>query len=226
MNTTPYIVFDFDGTIADSIDLGFRIFNRIAPEYNVQQIDEEIKKEIVTKRPQEILKKYGISHLKVITLLLRLRKEFTKHIDEISLVVGMEQALRDIKNTGLRIGILTSNSVVNVRKVLDKYRLLPIIDFIYSGKSLFGKDKVIHSMLKKEAISPDNVIYVGDETRDVEASKRAGIPVVAAPWGFNSRRALEESKPNEIADEPASLPECAWRLLNNRTGVRSITNIF
>lgn len=214
MNAHPYIVFDFDGTIADSIDLGFRIFNRIAPEYNLQQIDEEIKKEIVTKHPQELLKKYGISHLKVITLLLRLRKEFTQHIDEVALISGMEQALNDIKNAGLRIGILTSNSVVNVRKVLDKYGLSPIIDFVYSGKSLFGKDKVIRSMLKKEAISPDNVIYVGDETRDVEASKKAGIPVVAAPWGFSSLQSLEAAKPNEIAEKPASLLECAWRLLN------------
>ncbi|MDO5524214.1 MAG: HAD-IA family hydrolase [Bacteroidia bacterium] len=214
MNAHPYIVFDFDGTIADSIDLGFRIFNRIAPEYNLQQVDEEIKKEIVTKHTQELLKKYGISHLKVITLLLRLRKEFTQHIDEITLIAGMEQALYDIKNAGLRIGILTSNSVVNVRKVMEKYGLSPIIDFVYSGKSLLGKDKVIRSMLKKEVISPDNVIYVGDETRDVEASKKAGIPVVAVPWGFSSRQLLEAAKPNEIADEPASLLECAWRLLN------------
>ncbi len=214
MNAHPYIVFDFDGTIADSIDLGFRIFNRIAPEYNMRQIDEEIKKEIVTKHPQELLKKYGISNLKVITLLLRLRKEFTQHIDEITLISGMEQALHDIKTAGLRIGILTSNSVANVRKVLDKYKLSSIIDFVYSGKSLFGKDKVIRSMLKKEDISPDNVIYVGDETRDVEASKKVGIPVVAVPWGFSSRLALEAALPSEVADEPAALLECAWRLLN------------
>lgn len=214
MNAHPYIVFDFDGTIADSIDLGFRIFNRIAPEYKLQQIDEEIKKEIVTKHPQELLKKYGISNLKVITLLLRLRKEFTQHIDEIQLIAGMEQALHDIKNAGLRIGILTSNSVVNVRKVLERYNLSAIIDFVYSGKSLFGKDKVIRSMLKKEAISPDNVIYVGDETRDVEASKKAEIPVISVPWGFSSRASLETAKPDEIADSPDTLLECVWRLLN------------
>lgn len=214
MNAHPYIVFDFDGTIADSIDLGFRIFNRIAPEYKLQQIDEEVKKEIVTKHPQELLKKYGISHLKVITLLLRLRKEFTQHIDEVQLIAGMEQALNDIKNAGLRIGILTSNSVVNVRKVLDKHNLSAIIDFIYSGKSLFGKDKVIRSMLKKEAISPENVIYVGDETRDVEACNKAGIPVISVPWGFSSRASLEAAKPDIIADAPETLLECAWRLLN------------
>ena len=214
MNATPYIVFDFDGTIADTIDLGFRIYNRIAPEYNTKQIDEEFKHEIVTKHPQELLKKYGISHFKVITLLLRLRKEFTKHIDEVNLITGMEQALHAIKNAGLRIGILTSNSVVNVRKVMDKYNLSSIIDFVYSGKGLFGKDKVIRSMLKKENISPDNVIYVGDETRDVEASKKAGIPVIAVPWGFNSRSSLELAHPTEIADEPDSLLGCARQILN------------
>jgi len=45
-----------------------------------------------------------------------------------------------------------------------------VFDFIYSGKTLFGK-KVINNLLKQEKLNPKAAIYVGDETRDIAARK-------------------------------------------------------
>ena len=216
MNDSDYIIFDFDGTIADTFDLALEIYNTIAPEYNCRPAGPEDHELLRTKKPQELLKTYGVSRLKLLTLLLRIRKELSRHIPDIKLVSGMEASLREIRNSGYKMGILTSNSVSNVSKFLDINNLSGLFDFIYSGRSLFGKEKVIRRLLIHENLSVERVIYVGDETRDIEASKNAGIPVVAVSWGLNRREVLASLSPDQIADDPKELQGCLLRILNGR----------
>jgi len=212
MSDSDYIIFDFDGTIADTLELAIGIYNRIAPEYNYNLVGETERELFRTRRPQELLRTYGISRLKMLTLLLRIRKELSNHISEIKPVSGMEAALREIRNTGFRMGILTSNSVDNVSKFLDINNLSELFDFIYSGKSLLGKEKVIKRMLIHEQLPADRVVYVGDETRDIEASRAARIPVIAVSWGLNRRDLLASLSPHQIADKPEELPDCVRRI--------------
>ena len=212
MNDSLYIIFDFDGTIADTLELGMGVFNRIAPEYNCLPIGPEERELFRTTKPQELLEAYGISRLKLLTLTLRMRKEMKKHVSEMNLFTGMEAALREISNAGYRTGILTSNSVVNVSKFLEINKLSGLVDFIYSGRSFLGKEKVIRKVLIHERIPAGRVVYVGDETRDIEASKAAGIPVIAVSWGLNRRDLLASLSPDQIADKPEDLLPCARRV--------------
>ena len=208
MNDSFYIIFDFDGTIADTLELGTEVFNRIAPEYNCLPIGPEERELFRTTKPQELLEAYGISRLKLLTLTLRMRKEMKRHVSEMNLFPAMEAALQEIRNAGYRTGILTSNSVVNVSKFLEINKLSELVDFIYSGRSFLGKEKVIRKVLIHEQIPAGRVVYVGDETRDIEASRDAGIPVIAVSWGLNRRDLLASLSPDQIADKPEDLLPC------------------
>lgn len=214
MSKIKYIILDFDGTIADTIGLALNIYNRIAPEYKCNPVKEEDRGMLRAKRPQDLLKEYGVSNLKLISILLRIRKEMINLIPEIKLINGIKDSLKEIINSGLRAGILTSNSRKNVNSFLEKNNLSDLIDFVYSGKSLFGKDRVLMHLLHQENISGEEVIYVGDETRDIEASKRAGIPVIAVSWGLNCREILESLNPDQIADTPEDLYRCVQQIIN------------
>ena len=216
MSNIKYIIFDFDGTIADTIGLGLTIYNRIAPEYNCRQVKQGELDLLSTTKPRELLKTYGVTNLKLFLLVLRIRKEISKHITEIEPVKGIAASLKEIKNAGFSLGILTSNSRANVSKFLENNDISGIFDFIYSGKSFFGKDKVIRRMLDRENISRDSVIYVGDETRDIEASKKAGIPVAAVCWGLNRREVLASSLPDQIAGEPEELLACLQKIFSGQ----------
>jgi phosphoglycolate phosphatase len=212
MNNSDYIILDFDGTIADTLELGLGIYNRIAPEYHFKQAGEEERELFRTKKPQELIEAYGISRLKLLTLMLRVRKEMRRHVSEMKLFTGMDTALREISNSGYRLGILTSNSVENVRKFLEINDLSALFDFIYSGRSFLGKEKVIRKLLIHEQLTAGRVVYVGDETRDIEASRAAGIPVIAVSWGLNSRDLLESLVPDQIADKPEDLTACVRQI--------------
>lgn len=215
MTGYKYIIFDFDGTIADTIELGLNIFNSIAPEYNCTLIKEDDWLLLRTMKPQQLLEKYGISNIKLTLILLRVRKEFKAHVHELRTVKGIVASLFEIKNSGLRMGILTSNSRSNVEMFLRNNNLSDFIDFIYSGKSFFGKDHLLRRLFEHENIPKENVIYVGDETRDIEASRRIGIPVIAVCWGFHHRDILASLKPDQIAEYPEDLSYCIRNIINH-----------
>lgn len=208
MRDTDYLVLDFDGTIADTLQMALAVYNTIAPEYNFLPAGDEEIELFRTKKPQELLRTYGISKLKLLTLTLRIRKEMGRHIPEMKLFEGMDAALSEIRNAGCRIGVLTSNSVENVRAFLEVNLLGHLVDFVYSGRSLFGKEKIIRKMLLREQIDAGRVVYAGDETRDIEACQAAGIPIIAVSWGLNRRELLASLSPDLITDTPAELPGC------------------
>jgi phosphoglycolate phosphatase len=78
-------------------------------------------------------------------------------------------------------------------------------DFVHSDGSLFGKGKVIKKVLMKYKFSEENVMYIGDEVRDIEAAREAGIRVVSVAWGFNTKKALKMSNPDLIITRPVEL---------------------
>ena len=77
------IIFDFDGTIADTLDTLIEIYNSIAPEFNSQQVRLEDKELLRGKKPQEFLREYGISRIKLPFLVSKVRAELRKQISDI-----------------------------------------------------------------------------------------------------------------------------------------------
>ncbi len=217
MKKKQYVVFDFDGTLADTLDLVFNIFNGFAHEYQFKPVTWEDKENIRSKKPQELLKIYGISYLRLFTLILRIRKELAHHIRDTKLVEEMRDSLVALRNAGYRMGILTSNSKENVSRFLGYQSLAGLFDFIYSGNSLFGKDKVLRRMLERENIPSESMVYVGDETRDIEACKKIGIPVIAVSWGLNRRELLASLHPEQLADHPRQLLPLLQRIFCAKT---------
>jgi phosphoglycolate phosphatase-like HAD superfamily hydrolase len=216
MSSSNYIIFDFDGTIADTIDLAINIFNGISYEYDCKPVSEGDRELLRKSRSSDLLKEYGISDLKLVRILLRMRKEMSNPAHELKPVIKIPDSLKTIKGQGFNLGILTSNSVNTVRAFLACNGLSDMIDFIYSGKSLFGKDKVLERLLDKEKIPRGNVIYIGDETRDIEASRKAGVPVIAVTWGLNHRDVLSALDPDQIADTPDDILRCVQQIITDR----------
>ncbi len=208
MKAHKYIIFDLDGTIADTVDWAMNIFNKIASEFNIQPLEARERDLIRSKRPQELLKSFGVTGLQLTSVVIRLRKEMSHAISHMKMVPGINNVFREIHNLGFRLGVLTSNSKDNVKTFLENNDLIDIFDFIYSEKNIFGKKTAINRMLTPEKISKQNVIYVGDETRDIEASKKAGIPVIAVTWGLNDKQILATAQPNQIIDAPEELLAC------------------
>jgi len=203
--TQKVIIFDFDGTIADTVDALVTIANRLALEFGYVPINSQ---ELVLLRnltAREIIKYSGVSLFKIPFMVKKVKGELKHKIPELTPIEGINAALIELHDQGYHLGIITSNSQENVNQFLKCHNLDYLFDFIYSGVTILGKTTIINNLLRQKQFKPEVVIYVGDETRDVESAKKANIKVVAVSWGFNSSEALGKQNPDFLIHHPREL---------------------
>jgi phosphoglycolate phosphatase len=201
--TSPYLslIFDFDGTIADTLSAIIRLVNEHAKEFNIKPLADTDVDELRGMSNLEIIKKYKVPLVKVPYLVLRAQKELNQRIGEMSLFPGVKELVLDLKRRGIRLGILTSNSRENVQKFL-RAQVLDVFDFIHAEQNFFGKNWALLHLLKKFNLKKEEVIYVGDEVRDIEACQKVNIAVIAVSWGFHRRKLLQDKLPTHLVDSP------------------------
>lgn len=199
------VIFDFDGTIADSRKTLVDIANELAEEFGYDTVTEEEVIRLSNLSSQDVVLQSPIPLYKIPFLLRRVKKEFNKHIGKLQPFLGIQELLENLQGQGFCIGIVTSNMRGNVLDFLEKNQLENYFDFIYSANTLFGKDKIIRRLIKRYQLPLEKTFYVGDETRDIEAAKKSNVQVVAVTWGFNSADVLAQYQPDYLIDEPAQL---------------------
>ncbi len=210
--TLKVIIFDFDGTIADTLDALVTIANSLAVKFNYKQITPEELAILRNLNSRQIIKKSGISLLQIPFLVKKVKSELKQQIQHLSTIPDIKEALIKLNNQGHRMGIITSNSTENVTAFLHKNEIEDLFDFIHSGITIFGKTRIINNFLKQEHLKPEEVIYIGDETRDIESTKKAHVKVIAVSWGFNSREVLAAENPDFLIDHPSELLEVIAKL--------------
>lgn len=197
------VIFDFDGTIADSLAAVIHVFERLTDRrepFTSAEIKAMQHKDLL-----QIALDLGIPKWKIPWLLYRGRRMFRHHMKDVKIHPGMAEFITSLHKQKTQMFVLSSNSRENVELYLRWHGLEQYFIGIYGGASLFGKARSLHRLLKKYDIDPSESWYVGDERRDVAGSHAVGLKIVAVTWGYNSRHALREAKPDVLVDTPEEL---------------------
>lgn len=197
------LVFDFDGTIADTLGETRRIFNTIAPDYGIRQVEEHELSQLRHMSLKQLLGHLGIPKRRVPVLIARGTGLMRAGIAQMPLIEGMGDVLTRMRERVDGFGILTSNVAENVDLFLRSHGLREHFDFISSTSKLTGKAKHLKAIRKTFSLRAEEMLYVGDELRDVKAAKKAKIPIAAVSWGFNSHESLAAEKPEHLFRHPA-----------------------
>ncbi|RMH76157.1 MAG: carotenoid oxygenase, partial [Cyanobacteria bacterium J007] len=136
------ILFDFDGTLADTLEAIVEITNRLSGEFGYDTIRAEEIAKLRNLTSKQIIKTSPIPISKLPFLLQMIKMELKHEIDHLKPIAGMKDVLKTLKKQGFQIGILSSNSKENVRGFVEKHRWESLFDFIYSGATIFGKNKI------------------------------------------------------------------------------------
>lgn len=199
------VIFDFDGTLADSLEAGRRIFNQMAADFGVREVELEEVPALRHLNLRGLMKTLGVRQRHVPSILRRGKAMLREELSKLRPCPGIFEQLATVREHAGLCGILTSNSVENVELFLERFGVRDQFDFISSCSKLKGKAKYLKAIAKRYAIAPSGMLYVGDEVRDVKASRKAKVPVVAVSWGFNSVEALEKSGPDWVIHEAGEL---------------------
>ena len=198
------VIFDFDGTLANTLDLVARIYNENAHHYGALPIDMKDISDYRKLGYKKAMKKLKIRWTVLPRLVLFVSREMKKHMEEVEPYAGVVDVLNDIQKQGISIGVLTSNDGALVHEYLEKNNF-PIFDFIVSEKTMFGKEKALKKIMKRHDLHRNRVVYVGDEPRDITACNKAGIKVIGVTWGVGGREGLIATPPDWLVDTPIEL---------------------
>lgn len=196
------IIFDFDGTLADSFEILLSIFEDITKR-ETRLTAGEIA-DLRGKSLKEIISYLKIKRWRIPRLVLKAKKQLAVRMVDIHLFPGIKQALAELSKEN-RIYILSTNSSDNIRSLLEKNKIDKIITGIYGDIGLRNKSSALKKLMKNEGLNQSECTYVGDEVRDIEAARKAKVRSAGVTWGFNNPEAIRKAGPDMIVEKTRKL---------------------
>jgi len=194
------IAFDFDGTLADSFYLAREYYDMAAKDSGIKELSRE---EIEKLRNKKFSIRYGfnliLSNKVSLIGLIRLGKNFLEELffnkNRLQLFKDAPKLLSDLKMQGANIYLVTYNQKIIVDSTLERFQSKDAFKSIVQVELWKTKSNSIKSLIQDNQIDPKDIVFVGDEIRDVESAHESGIQAIAVEWGFNTPKKLKEAKP-------------------------------
>ena len=184
-------MFDFDGTLADTAADLSRALNHLRSARGLEKLALEKLRPYASSGARGLIEA-GLGILPDHPEFKSLRESFLKHYaDEICLDTrlfpGMDELLDALEARGLRWGIVTNKSTNLTRMLVQALRLEARAACVVCGDTTPHLKPNPASLLyaaKELALAPKDCVYLGDDLRDVQAARAAGMRSVAVGWGY------------------------------------------
>jgi phosphoglycolate phosphatase-like HAD superfamily hydrolase len=210
-HTKTTVIFDFDGTLVDVLSIFVNVTNDLAKEYRYAPIQPEEINTLRNFSARELIhSRLHVPFWRLWVFARKARAGYKERLDEVRLFPGIKDTIDSLRESGYRIGIVSSNTTENITAYMKQSGIS--VDFIYTG-NIFGKSRTLDKALSKEHLDPAEVIYVGDEVRDVEACQKCNLDIIAVTWGLNSQTVLQNTGATTVDTQAALLHQ----LLSYRT---------
>ncbi|WP_454628206.1 HAD-IA family hydrolase [Bradyrhizobium cenepequi] len=192
----PYslVIFDLDGTLADSFPWFLRNVNDVADRFSFRRIADEDVEELRHAGSREIIARLEVPTWKIPFITRHMRRLKSEHLADIGLFPGTETMLRALADDGLKLALVSSDSEANARRLLGE--AAAHFSWFDCGASIFGKAAKFRRVLKRAGLTPSQAIAIGDETRDIEAARALGITCGAVSWGYAASAKLRALGPD------------------------------
>ncbi len=197
-------IFDFDGTLADSLDAFVEVFNDVVRGKTHPLSHQEIER-FRGMSSRQALKRAHVRWWQIPQLVLKGLHEFHALLPTMPSFPGLPATVKKLYERGDKLFIVSSNTRDNIGQFLSQHDMYDYFAEIDSSVSLFKKSKHIRKLIRSYGLKRKETFYIGDETRDIQAGRRARVKVVAVSWGFNHPKILRKYRPDYLLDKPEDL---------------------
>jgi phosphoglycolate phosphatase len=191
------VIFDFDGTLADSFPFLISLADELADKYHLKRPQPAEQEILRGYNARQVLKYLDVPWWKVPLLAHEFRTAMARDIDRIKLFEGVDQLFQSLTDSGIILAIVSSNSHKNIRHVLGAQNAARV-RYYECGVSLPGKAAKIKKVLRQSRVKPSEAMLIGDEIRDGEAARQTHIAFGAVAWGYTRLEALQAQAPSTV----------------------------
>ncbi|MBP1736536.1 MAG: HAD-superfamily hydrolase, subfamily variant 1 [Oscillospiraceae bacterium] len=180
-----YIIFDFDGTIVDSVSVQNEILKELAMKHHFNNMDVKAfrRRDSLTFRKKA----------QMLSFVIQIQAEYKSLYNELLFKVkpfeGLLSLLSSLQASGYDLAIISSNAAENIAKFLhlnDAALDIPII----SSKGLSGKHKALTEFTRRYHCHSSDILYIGDEIRDIKACNKSKVDIAFVRWGLDADKDL------------------------------------
>lgn len=210
-----HILFDFDGTLMDTNDLILTALRETSKKFRGRDIEDEEMSSILGKplivQMQELDPvQYAEMDTYYRSYYRERRDEYTKEFD------GIREMLDKFLDMGIKMGIVSNKGTSGIQHGLTQFDMHK-----YFGTSVSADDVVqgkpdpegIFIALKALDGKPENTLFIGDSSHDIESGKRAGTRTILVGWTILDRERLMASCPDHVVETPADIIEIVESLI-------------
>jgi phosphoglycolate phosphatase len=198
------IIFDFDGTLSDSGHWFLSIVDDLAERFRFRSVHPDEIEGLRKRSTREVIDHLGISRWKLPFIARHLRARFGANTHQIQLFEGIRPMLKTLHDAGLRLVICSSNSEANVRAILGPEES-SLVESFHCGSGLFGKVRKFRGVIRASKVPPQEILAIGDESRDIDAAREVGIGAGAVLWGYANPDLLVAMKPDLAFETPEQI---------------------
>jgi len=188
--TIECVLFDLDGTLVDSAPDLLAAVNRVRADAGAVPLGLTVFRPIVSKGARAMLALAfpDLDAEQRERLVPALLDYYAAAIaDHSEAFDGIESLLHRIERAGLRWGIVTNKPEALAREVVHAMGWSERCSLLIGGDTLGKKkpdpEQLLHACATLKT-TPERSVYVGDDERDVQAARAAGMPSVVALWGY------------------------------------------
>jgi len=203
MPTFSFVIFDYDGTLADSFPWFCSVLNQTARRFGFREVAEGEVDELRELDSLQIIARLGVPMWKMPAIAMHMRKLSAEAGDAVALFPGAESMLARLAASDVTIAIASSNSEAVIRHTLG--RASGHVSHFGCGASLWGKSAKFKAVIRRAGVDRRRTIAIGDEIRDIDAARRAGIASGAVTFGYNTGASLRAHGPDLIFDDYGQL---------------------
>ncbi len=198
------LMFDFDGVIADSLDIFYEKFVYACNQHGYHLFNDcESFLQLFDGNLFEGMRNSGIKEKDILPVLNSMSKSLNPEIDIISLFPGIIEMLNFLSDLH-PVYIITSNVSPVVESILEKNGIKGIYEVIGSDKEQ-SKTKKIRNIIEKYPMHIP--FYIGDTKGDMIEARLANARTVGVGWGWHDENKLSEAWPDYIAKDIPELQD-------------------
>ena len=190
------LLFDWDGTLADSAPLGLAAFQKTFAEMRVP-FSQELYEAAYSPNWYSIYEALGLPREEW----QRADDLWIEHYGEETapLVAGVADTIRDLHQKGYRLGVVTSGSEGRVCREIEHAGLSEVFEVVICNEHIVNKKphpEGLEIAMRKLKQGNEECCYVGDAPEDIEMGKRAGLLTIGVRSSYPSSARLLEAKPD------------------------------